>query len=197
MIFISSSECVSLSWFDLIPKIFSITAEQTSKILINGKNTSQNRCNGRAINSTVFSVFAIARDFGTSSPSTTWKSVTIINAITNAIVWMKISPAPNRFLSGPSISLETAGSPIQPSARELIVIPSWVALKYVSREFEILSARRAFATSAATNSSSFDFRILTIENSDRTKNAFKATRKNARININMECDGSKFQSLKK
>ena len=57
-----------------------------SKVLISGEKTTQNTCSGRAMARTAFSDFAMATDFGTSSPSTTCMSVISVNAIANATV---------------------------------------------------------------------------------------------------------------
>ena len=187
IIFISSSEWASsLSLAGLMPKILSETPARKSKVLISGEKTTQNTCSGRAMARTAFSDFAMATDFGTSSPSTTCMSVISVNAIANATVWTKISFRLKYVFSGSSISLATAGSPIQPRASELSVMPSCVAERYVSRLFDISSAVFAFGTLSLASSSRRVLRTLTMENSDKTKKAFRNTKKNARAIIKSE-----------
>ena len=131
MILISSSECAnSLSLAGLIPISFKNIAATKSNVRITGKNISQKKYNGLATKSTACSALAIATDFGTSSPKTTCKRVMKLKAITKdtvcKVVVLSIS---NIIFNGSLMISATAGSPIQPSARELSVMPSCVALR--------------------------------------------------------------------
>jgi hypothetical protein len=68
-----------------------------------------------------------------------------------------------------------AGSPIQPSASDASVIPSWFAERYVSSRRAMPSATRARRWPRAAKCSSLDGRILTMANSAATKKALTKT----------------------
>src|SRR5262245_38549307 len=69
-----------------------------------------------------------------------------------------------------------AGSPTQPSARDEMVMPSWVAARLASRLPSAFSSAWAFVRSAATSSITRLRRTATSENSAATKKPFAKTR---------------------
>src|SRR5256885_1184722 len=81
----------------------------------------------------------------------------------------------NQVKSGPS-SRATAGSPIQPMAREQSVTPSWDADMYWSSLSTTLAERRARALPCCASSSSCVFLMRTNAYSAATKNPFARTR---------------------
>ena len=90
--------------------------------------------------------------------------------------------APATLFSSGSISSASAGSPIQPKAKEEIVIPSWVAARLASRASTARANAVAFTRPWATNSATRLRRTATSENSAATKKPFANTRaKTARI----------------
>ncbi len=69
-----------------------------------------------------------ARLLGASSPITMCNAVTIEKAMTNEIAWSVVEPISRlKAWTMSSMITATTGSPIQPSARLEIVIPSCVA----------------------------------------------------------------------
>ena len=98
--------------------------------LMNGQNTRMNSSVGRATMSDVRSGCCSATVFGASSPSTMWSAVMIANAMVKAIECARrgghavaARARPNRGSSRTA----RAGSPIHPSPRLVIVMPSCVA----------------------------------------------------------------------
>src|SRR5262249_17466281 len=69
-----------------------------------------------------------------------------------------------------------AGSPIQPSASDDIVMPSWQAARLASRLLTDRWRATAFVRPAATSSATLVRRTATSENSAATKNPFARTR---------------------
>jgi len=66
----------------------------------------------------------MARDFGTSSPSTIWRKVIIKKEMISAIVCVYIGDQPIISENRGSSSDAMAGSPSQPRPREARVIPN-------------------------------------------------------------------------
>src|SRR5688572_5834390 len=100
--------------------------------------------------------------------------VMIAKAIKKEIECRQVSE--RRPASGPSKSRAIAGSPIQPSASEASVIPSWQADRYELRFLSKPKTRFALRLPAVASVSMREERTPTRANSAATKKPFAATR---------------------
>ena len=90
--------------------------------------TQANPIRGATVQALTRSGNRMARALGTSSPSTMWSMVMMVNATVTATVWVASGAnGSGSQRNKRSVTPARAGSPIQPSPREARVIPSWVA----------------------------------------------------------------------
>ncbi len=111
-----------------MPSILTTAQPMPFSARMNGLKTRRKSSVGFATMSDVCSGYCSAMVLGASSPSTMWSAVMMLKAIANAIVWeVATEIGVGRWRSSGSSIDASAGSPIQPSPRLAIVMPSWVA----------------------------------------------------------------------
>jgi hypothetical protein len=131
---------------------------------------------GAAIRTAMMSGMRKATVFGASSPTTTCRYVIARKANAVAMPWAAKMPQPTGTNENQgSMTCASAGSPTQPRARLVIVMPSWMAAIMSSSRRTAVSAAPAPSTLFATISSSRVRRKVTRENSAATKKAFTST----------------------
>jgi hypothetical protein len=117
---------------------------------------------------------AIARFFGTISPSTVCSPATIASATVNETACSTGTGTPSGA-SGPSSRCAITGSASAPSPRPHTVMPNWAPAISSGSSWPARSTVRALATPVAASASICSRRAVSMANSAPTKNALPAS----------------------